>query len=65
MVHKRFACGLEELEIGGQIEIIMTTAFLRSAIILRSFQEAWKDFCRSDSNEKPSENAGVKNLLRL
>ena len=50
--------GLEELEIGGQAEIIQTTA-LRLARILKRVLETC---CHSDSNERPSANAGVKNL---
>ena len=49
---------LEDLEIKGQEEIMQTTALLRLTKILRKIQETC---CHSDSSEKPSANAGVKN----
>ena len=36
-IPKGFVKGLQEVEIGGRVEIIQTTAMLRSAIILISF----------------------------
>ena len=47
--------GLEDLEISEQEEAIQTTAFLRSAKILRIILETW-----GDSSETPSAAAGVK-----
>ena len=38
-VTKEFEQGLEDLEIGGRLEIIQTTAFVRSARILRRVLE--------------------------
>ena len=35
--------GLEELEIGGRVETIQTTALLRTATILRRVLETWGD----------------------
>ena len=35
--------GLEDLEIGGRVETIQTTALLRTARILRRVQETWGD----------------------
>ena len=35
MILRCFVSGLEELEIGGQIEFIQTTAYLRTTRILR------------------------------
>ena len=35
--------GLENLEMGGQVEIIQTTALLRTARILRRVVETWGD----------------------
>ena len=52
----------EELEIGERTDTIKTTTFLGSARILR--REYWrpKETCgHSDSSERPSANAGVKN----
>ena len=34
---------LEDLEVGGQVETIQTTALLRTARILRSVLETWGD----------------------
>ena len=48
--------GLEDLEIGGRVETIQTTALLRTARILRRVPETW-----GNSSEKPSVNTGVKN----
>ena len=50
--------GLEDLEVGERVETIQTTALLRTARILRRVQETC---CYSDSSEKPSANADVKN----
>ena len=56
-VTKRLLKRLEDLEVGGQVETIQTTALLRSARILRrvleiwgdllSFQLQWKTICRN------------------
>ena len=35
--------GLEDLEVGGRVETIQTTALLRMARILRRVQETWGD----------------------
>ena len=51
--------GLEDLEVGGQVETIQTTALLRTARILRRVLETC---CNSDSGEKLSANADVKKL---
>ena len=53
--------GLEDLEGGGRVETIQTTALLRTA---RSWDESWrleKTFCHSNSSEKPSADSDVKN----
>ena len=49
---------LKKLEIGERAETIQATAFLRSARILRRVLEI---SCYSDSCERLSANAGVKN----
>ena len=36
--------GMEDLEVGGQVETIQTTALLRTARILRRVLESWGDF---------------------
>ena len=57
-VIKRLVQGLEDLEIRGQEETIQITALLILARILRRILET----CfHSNSSEKPSANAGVKN----
>ena len=48
---------LEDLEVGGRVETIQTTALLRTARILRRVPETCY---HSDSSEKPSANADVK-----
>ncbi len=57
--------GLEDMEVGGRVETIQTTALLRraknpekSSGDLRRLEETC---CHSDSNEKPSANADLKN----
>ena len=49
---------LDNLEIRGQVETLQMTALLRLAGILRKFLATC---CHSNSCEKPSANAGVKN----
>ena len=57
-VTKGLLKGLEDLEVGGRVKTIQTTELLRTARILRSVLETC---CHSDSSEKPSANADVKN----
>ena len=52
-VTKGLLTGLEDLEVGGRVETIQTTALLRTARILRRVLET--------SSEKPSANTDVKN----
>ena len=54
--------GLEDLEVGGLVETIQTTALLRTARILRRILETC---CHSNSSERPSANADVKNSKGL
>ena len=42
-VTKGLLKGLEELEVGGRVDTIQTTALLRTARILRRFLETWGD----------------------
>ena len=51
--------GLEDLEVGGRVETLQTTALLRTARILRRVLE--ETCCHSNSSEKPSANPDVKN----
>ena len=60
-VTKGLVQGLEDLEIRGRVEIIQTTALLRTARILRRVLETC---CHSNSSEKPSADAGRKNLSK-
>ena len=48
----------EDLQITGRVENVQTTALLTSARILRTVLETC---CHSNSSEKPSANADVKN----
>ena len=57
-VTKGLLNGLEDLEVGGRVETIQTTALLRMARILRRVQETC---CHSNSSERPSANTDVKN----
>ena len=49
---------LEDLEVGGWVETILTTALFRTVRILRRVLETC---CHSDSSEKQSANTDVKN----
>ena len=42
-VTKELLKGMEDLEIGGRMETIQTTAFLRTARILKRVKESWED----------------------
>ena len=53
--------GLEDLEVGGRVENIQTTALLRTARILRRVLETWGNLLSPSSSEKPSANADGKN----
>ena len=65
--------GLEDLEVGGRVETIQMTAFLRTARILRRhwdrseyWEESWRleeIYCHSNSSEKPSANTDVKKKI--
>ena len=58
-VPKGLVRGLEELEIGGRIETILTTVLLKSTRILV------ETCCHSDSNEILSANAGLRILQEV
>ena len=57
--------GLQGLEVGGRVETFQMTALLRTARILRRVLKTWGDCCHSNSGEKPSANADVKNSKRV
>ena len=57
-VTKELLKGLEDLEVGGRVGAIQTTALLKTARILRRVLETRRDLL---SSEKPSANADVKN----
>ena len=59
-VTKGLVKGMEDLEIKKWVETIQTTALLRSVRILR---KSWilEETCHSNSSERPSANADVKN----
>ena len=58
IVPKGILKGLEDLEVGGRVETIQTTALLRTTRILRRVQETC---CHSNSSERLSAEADVKN----
>ena len=59
-VTKGLLKGLEDLEVGGQVETIQTTALLKTARILRRVLETC---CHSIFSEIPSAYADVKTLI--
>ena len=60
MVFKELERGFEQMEIGGRIETILTSALLKSARILRRVLETWGDLLSLRFSESPSADAGVK-----
>ena len=60
-VTKGLLKGLEDLEVGGRVETIQTTALLMTAWIVRRVLETRGDCCHSNSSERPSSNVDVKN----
>ena len=58
MVTKGLLKGVDELEVGSQVETIQTTALLKTTKILRRVLETC---CHSISGEKPSAYADVNN----
>ena len=59
-VSKGLFKGLEDLEVGGQVETIQTTALLKTARILEESRRIEETCCHSTSSEIPSADA-VKN----
>ena len=55
---------LEDLEVGGRVKTIQTTAVLRTARILRRVLETWGDLLSLKLKWKPSANADVKKTLK-
>ena len=60
-VTKGLIKGLEDLEIGGRMEIIQIIKLLKTARIRKRVLETW---CHSNSSEKPSAKTDVKKLLK-
>ena len=60
-VTKGLLKGLEDLEVGGRVETIQTTALLKTARILRRVLETWRDLLSLNLQWKPSAYADVKN----
>ena len=52
--------GLEDLEVGGRVETIQTTALLRTTRILRRVLETWGDLLYSNSKSRKSRTVGEK-----
>ena len=59
-VTERLLKGLEDLAIKGRVETIQISILLRSARILKRVLKTW-GACQSNSSERPSANADVKN----
>ena len=57
--------GLEYLEVGGWVEIIQTTAILKTARILRRVLETWGDLLSLKLQWKLSAYTDVKNSKRV
>ena len=57
-VTKGLLKGLEDLEVGGRVETIKTTTLLRTSRIMNIEETC----CHSNSSEKPSANADLKNF---
>ena len=53
--------GLEDLEVGGRVETIQTTALLRMARILRRVLEIEETCCHTNLSERPPAEADMKN----
>ena len=64
-VTKGLLKGLEDLEVGGQVETIQMTALLRTARILRRVLETRGDLPSLKLQGKPSANTDVKNYKRV
>ena len=60
-VTKGLLKGLEDLEVGGRVETIQTTALLKTARILRRVLEIWGDLLSLKLQWKTSALADVKN----
>ena len=61
MLTKGLLKGLEDLEVGGRVEIIQTTALLKTARILRRVLETWGDLLSLNFQWRTSAYADVKN----
>ena len=64
-VTKGLLKGLEDVEVGGRVETIQTTAFLRTAKIKKESWRLEETWYHSNSCERPSANADVKNFQRI
>ena len=60
-VTKGLLKGLDDLEVGGGVESLQTTALVRTTRILRRVLEAWGDLLLSNSSERPSAKTHMKN----
>ena len=60
-VAERLLKGLEDLEDGGRVEIIQTTALLKTARILRRVLETWGDLLSLKLQGKTTSYPDVKN----
>ena len=60
-VTKGLLKGLGDLEVGGRVGTIQTTALLKTARILRRVLETWGDWLSLNLQWKPSAYTDVKN----
>ena len=60
-VTKWLSKGLEDLEVGGRVETIQTTALLKTARIVRRVLETWGDLLSLNLQWKTIAYADVKN----
>ena len=63
-VTKGLSKGLEDLEVGGRVETIKTTALLRMAKILKESWRLEETWCHSTCSGRPSTYADGKKLKR-
>ena len=60
-VTKGLSKRLEDLEVGGRVDTIQTTALLRTTRLLRRTWRLEETCCHSNSSERPSANTDMKN----
>ena len=64
LVQSQILKGLGELDVGGRVETIQSSNFLRTARILTSVMETCGPCCHSNFRERPSAHADVKKNIK-